>query len=313
VPLDRGAERLLKMLAVTGRATGPLRTAEGRRRALEALAEMVEETPAEPVETSDRMLPGPGGPLAARLYVPPAAGRGCIVYFHGGGWVAGGLATHDGVCRRLALGAATRVLAVDYRLAPEHPFPAAFEDALAAVRWAADEAESLGFDPARLVVAGDSAGAGLAAAVAQSRERPPLALQLLLCPILSPAEDSASRRAFADGYFLESSNLAADLADYCGGGADPRDPRLSPLLAADLAGLPPALIHTAEYDPFRDEGEAYARRLRDAGVGVRQTRHGGMIHYFYAMPRAIGPAAEALAGIGAEVAAELVRVALPRL
>jgi acetyl esterase len=303
--LDRGAQRLLKMLAVTGQGAGALRTPAERRRGLESLAELFEESPVEPVEITDLALPGPASPLGARLYVPPKAARGGIIYFHGGGWVAGSLATHDGVCRRLALGSGLRLLAVDYRLAPEHPFPAAHDDALAAVRWAAANSVALGFDPARLVVAGDSAGAGLAAAVAQSPDRPPLALQLLICPILNLAEDSASRRVFADGYFLDPATMAADLADYCGPRANLRDPRLSPLLADRLDGLPPALIHTAEYDPFRDEGEAYARRVRDAGVVVRQTRHGGMIHYFYALPRAIPHGAEALAGIGAEIAAAL--------
>jgi acetyl esterase/lipase len=293
---------------------------------------MFETPPDEAVEATDLTLPGPAGLLGARLYGPawrdpnPAHPRlrgdernedssaevarhehrpGLIVYVHGGGWVAGGLATHDGVCRRLAIGSGLKVLAVDYRLAPEHPFPAALEDALAAVRWAGATAEGLGCDPARLVVAGDSAGAGLAAAVAQSADRPPVALQLLICPILNLAADSASRRAFAEGYFLDPATMAADLADYCGPAADRRDPRLSPLLAERLTGLPPALIHTAEYDPFRDEGEAYARRLRDAGVAVRQTRHGGMIHYFYALPRAIPYATEALAGIGAEIGSAL--------
>ena len=304
--LDRGAQRLLKMLAATGQGAGAARTPAERRRGLDSLAELFDTPPDKAVEATDLTLPGPAGPLGAQLYAPAAAAQGLIVYFHGGGWVAGSLATHDGVCRRLAIGSGLKVLAIDYRLAPEHPFPAALDDALAAVRWAGASAEALDFDPARLVVAGDSAGAGLAAAVAQSADRPPLALQLLICPILNLAGDSASRRAFAEGYFLDPATMAADLADYCGPTADLRDPRLSPLLAERLTGLPPALIHTAEYDPFRDEGEAYARRLRDAGVAVRQTRHGGMIHYFYALPRAIPYAAEALAGIGAEIGAVLV-------
>lgn len=303
--LDRSAQRLLKMLAVTGQSDGARRTPADRRRGLRSLAQLFETPPDTPVETSQLTLPGPAGTLGGRLYVPPDAAAGGMVYFHGGGWVAGGLETHDGVCRRLALGSGLRLLAVDYRLAPEHPFPAALEDAFAAVRWVAAHGEAIGVDPARLVIAGDSAGAGLAAAVAQSPDRPPLALQLLICPILNLAEDSTSRRAFADGYFLDSATMAADRADYCGGVADLRDPRLSPLLAKQVDGLAPALIHTAEYDPFRDEGEAYARRLRDAGVAVRQARHGGMIHYFYAVPRAIPYAAEALAAIGAQVAAAL--------
>jgi acetyl esterase/lipase len=308
VPLDRGAQRLLKMLAVVGQGAGAARSAAGRRQALASLAEMVEQTPAGTVETRDLAIPGPGGPIGARLYAPPAHAhepQGAVVYLHGGGWVAGGLATHDGVCRRLALASGMKVLAVDYRLAPEHPFPAALEDALAALRWASDAAADLGIDARRLAIAGDSAGGGLAAAVAQSAERPPLALQVLICPILDLAEASGSRREFAEGYFLDAATLAADVADYAGPRADLRDVRLSPLRASTLGGLPPALIHTAEFDPFRDEGEAYARRLSAAGVAVRQTRHDGMIHYFYAMPRPIPHAGEALAAIGGEIAEAL--------
>jgi acetyl esterase/lipase len=305
MPLDRGAQRLLKILAVAGgNAAGP-RTAATRRRALEMFSEAVEAMPEEPVETHDLAAPGPAGVISARLYRPAGAISGGIVYLHGGGWVAGGLSTHDGVCRRLALGSRLRVLAIDYRLAPEHPFPAAYDDALAALRWTVAHADTIGIDPSRVVVAGDSAGAGLAAALALGRDGPAIALQLLICPILSPAETSASRAAFADGYFLDSATLAADLADYLGPDSDPRDPRISPLLAADLTGSPPAIVHTAEYDPFRDEGEAYAQRLKDAGVAVRQTRHDGMIHYFYAMPRAITGAADAVAAIGMEVAISL--------
>lgn len=300
MPLDRGAQRLLRMMAAAGQGAGVPRTADERRRALENLAEMVEATPDGALEARDLAISDVG----ARLYTPETAGAGLIVYFHGGGWVAGSLTTHDGVCRRLALAAGHKVLAVDYRLAPEHPFPAACDDALAAVRWAAEHADVLDFDPARLAVAGDSAGAGLAAMVVQSPGRPRLALQLLICPILDLSRESASRRDFAEGYFLDPATLAADLADYCAG-RDLTDPRLSPLLAETLTGQPPILIHTAEFDPFRDEGEAYAQRLADAGCHVRHTRHDGMIHYFYAMPRAIPHAEAALAAIGAEIAARL--------
>lgn len=313
MPLDRGAQRLLRMLAAAGQGAGSARTAGERRRALETLAEMSEVTPDGLVEVRDFTIAGRAGQVPARLYSPGLPresgderikGKGLIVYFHGGGWVAGGLKTHDGVCRRLALASGHKLLAVDYRLAPEHPFPAACEDALAAVRWAADHVDELGFDPARLAVAGDSAGGGLAAIVAQSPDRPPLALQLLICPILDVNRESASRTEFAEGYFLDRATLDADLADYAAG-RDLADPRLSPLLAENLTGQPPALIHTAEFDPFRDEGEAYAARLAEAGEGVSHTRHDGMIHYFYALPRAISHAEVALTAIGAEIAARL--------
>ncbi|HEX4182187.1 MAG TPA: alpha/beta hydrolase [Caulobacteraceae bacterium] len=300
MPLDRGAQRLLRMLAAAGHGAGVSRTAAERRRTLENLAEMVEATPHGALAVSDLAI----GEIGARLYTPDTAGGGLVVYFHGGGWVAGSLTTHDGVCRRLALASGHNLLAVDYRLAPEHPFPAACKDALTAVRWAAEQADALDFDPARLAVAGDSAGAGLAAVVVQTQDRPPLALQLLICPILDVSRESVSRRDFAEGYFLDQATLAADLADYCAS-RDLSDPQLSPLLAESLTNQPPALIHTAEFDPFRDEGEAYAKRLTEAGCDVRHTRHNGMIHYFYAMPRAIPHAETALAAIGAEIAALL--------
>jgi acetyl esterase/lipase len=335
MPLDRSAERLLRMLAAAG--AGGERTPEGRRRALRALAEMAETVPEGVVETLNLTIPGGSGPIPARLYTPAARPREggdpgffpdppsptskdldprlrgderenhapAVVFFHGGGWVAGDLETHDGVCRRLALASGVKVVAVDYRLAPEHPFPAAVEDALAAVRWTAEAGDAYGIDPARIVVAGDSAGAGLAAAVAQSSDAPRIALQALICPILNLAEASASRRDFAEGHFLDAATLAADLADYAGAGADLADPRLSPGLAPSLAGAPPALIVTAEFDPFRDEGEAYAGALRAAGVPVRLTRHEGMIHYFYALTRLIPHGDLALAQLGAEIARAL--------
>ncbi|MDB5448040.1 MAG: alpha/beta hydrolase, partial [Phenylobacterium sp.] len=270
------------MLAATGAEAGRARTVAERRRMLETLADHAEESPAEAVERRDLLAAGAAGPLRARLYTPGPDAEAGLVYFHGGGWVAGGLGTHDGVCRRLAAASGAKLLAVDYRLAPEHPFPAAVEDALAVTAWAAAQAQALGFDSQRLGVGGDSAGAGLAAVVAQSPSAPPLALQVLLCPILDLARESPSRREFAEGYFLDAATLAQDLSDYRGGHADLRDVRLSPLLAEDLAGQPPALVHAAEYDPFRDEAEAYARRLSEAGVPVRLTRWPGMIHYFYA-------------------------------
>jgi acetyl esterase len=300
--LDRGAQRFLKMLSASASAGG--RTAADRRRSLEALAELAEETPPDPMEVRDLTLPGELG-LPLRLYRPDALrSLGCLVFFHGGGWVAGGCTTHDGVCRRLAAAAGVRVLAVGYRLAPEHRFPAAVDDALSAVRWAADHADTLGFDPQRMAVGGDSAGAGLAAVVAQSSGRPPIAAQLLICPILDVARESASRRAFAHGYFLEAATLEADLVDYCPG-VGRADARISPLLAPTLGELPTTLIHAAEYDPFRDEAIAYAERLTEAGLEAHLTIWPGLIHYFYALPRLIPAALPALAAIGEELAAAL--------
>jgi acetyl esterase/lipase len=303
--LAPGAERLLRMLAAANAGSAPVGGVEARRRMLQGLARMASEGEICGVETRDLQAPGPGGPIRVRLYSPRAASTAALVWFHGGGWVAGGLDTHDGLCRRLAASSAATLISVDYRLAPEHRFPAAFEDALAALCWAAQRAEALGFDAQRLAVGGDSVGGGLAAAVAQSSDAPPLALQLLLCPILDLANESPSRRAFAEGFFIDAATLAQDVVHYCGGEADLCDPRLSPLLASDLSRQPPALIHAAEYDPFRDEAKAYAERLSQAGVAARFVLWPGMIHYFYTLPRAIAGAGPALESIGEGIAGAL--------
>jgi acetyl esterase/lipase len=301
MPLAADAERLLRMVAAN-RPTAPrVGDATERRRMLLGLAQSAGEVGSFGVEARDLQAPGPAQPIRVRVYSPPEASSAAIVYFHGGGWVAGGLQTHDGLCRRLAASSGATLMAVDYRLAPEHRFPAAFDDALAAVCWAAQHAEALELNPTRLGVAGDSVGAGLATAVAQSGLSPQLALQVLICPILDAAGESASRRAFAQGFFVDAAMLAQDLRDYCGSDIDVRDPRLSPLLASDLSRQPPALIHAAEYDPFRDEARTYAARLGQAGVAAQFVLWPGMIHYFYAMPRALAGAAGAIDAIGAGI------------
>lgn len=303
--LDRGAERVLRMMSVSGPAGRGAPSVADRRRVLANLAESADEHAPVSVLTHTLVLPGPGGYLLARLYIPPDAADAGLVYFHGGGWVAGGLDTHEGLCRRLAANSGVKLLSIDYRLAPEHPFPAAAEDALAAVRWAADNALQLGVDPRRLAVGGDSVGGGLAAWVTQCPTAPPLALQVLLCPILDLVNETPSRRAYADGFFLDAATLAADLQDYIGESQDPGDLRLSPLLAQDFAVTTPALIHAAEYDPFRDEAEAYARRLAAAGATARFTCWPGMIHYFYCLARAIPGAVPVIEAIGGEIRAAL--------
>ena len=311
MPLDRRAERLLAMLAAVRGDEGARQTPAARREALLALATSADDASAA-VTVAEREIEGPASRLPARLYAPADAGAEALpalMFFHGGGWVAGDLSTHDGFCRRLCVASDWRVIAVDYRRAPEHPFPAAFDDCLAATRWASARAAALGIDPARLAVGGDSVGGGVAAAVALAARAAgdlPLALQLLVCPILNVGHAGGSREAFAEGCFISRAAFTGDLDDYARGvRAD--DPRLSPLCAASLAGLPPAVIHTAEFDPFRDEGEAYAARLERAGVPVRARRHAGMIHYFYALARAIPYAAEAAALMGAQMR-ELVEI-----
>jgi acetyl esterase/lipase len=304
MPLDRRAQRLLDMLAAAGGASPTSPAA--RRAALEALAEMADVAEAPGVSVRDAAAAGPGGPIPIRIYAPEAAAGPipALVFFHGGGWVAGGLRTHDGLCARLAGAAAARVIAVDYRLAPEHPFPAALADCEAAARWAIAEADRLAVDRARIAVGGDSVGAGLAAVVARELA-PHVAAQLLICPIVDVASAEGTRETLAEGHFISRAAFKRDLADYLPTGVDPRDPRVSPLRATNLAGAPPAIVHTAEFDPFRDEGERYADALLAAGVRATLTRHPGMIHYFYAMARAIPYADEVAALIGAQLRAAL--------
>jgi acetyl esterase len=312
MPLDPDALRLLAMLA----AGGPVPSFGGsmaeRRNGFAALMRLSGPAP-EVGGVEDRTLSGPGGPIGLRLYTPVATGRDRLpglVYFHGGGLVAGGLSTHDSLCRSLANLSGCRVVAVDYRLAPEHKFPAAAVDCYHAATWALDQAATLGIDPERLAVGGDSAGGTLAAVVCQmARERRDarFALQLLLCPILDFAAATASRRALAKGYLLDQATIGRDIAQYLPPGVDLADPRVSPLRTPELGGLPPASIHTAEFDPLRDEGHAYANRLKEAGVAVSYRCHPGMIHLFYGLSGVIPYARIALEGIGAELAVALAR------
>jgi acetyl esterase len=260
----------------------------------------------------DGVWPGPAGAMPYRLYRPTSAADASpgLVYFHGGGCVFGSIDTHDGICRALAAGSGCTVISFGYRQAPEHRFPAAVDDSLAAARWVFAHAHALGLDRGRIAIGGDSAGAGLASIVCQTAARegdPRPALQLLLCPVLDLAAEHASRRAFADGYFLNRTTIEWMLGHYCTKETDLADPRLSPLRACDLAGLPAAHIHTAEFDPLRDEGAAYAERLERAGVPVRYTCHAGLIHHFYGMAGAIPAARAALREIGAALGSALGR------
>ena len=260
--------------------------------------------PPEPVEeVQERTIDGPGGPIPVRVYRPSTAGPpGAVAYFHGGGWVVGTLDTYDTVGRALANAAGALVVTVGYRLAPEHPFPAALNDSVAAVDWLGRHAGELGADPGRLAVAGDSAGANLATVIARrarDASGPPLRHQLMVYPALDPTASSASYREHADGYLLSADDMRWYWHQYLGC-ADPRLPDIAPALA-DLSGLPPATILTAEYDPLRDEGEAYARQLEEAGVPVTLHRIAGVTHGFFRW-RAVTPAAsEAMAIAGASL------------
>ena len=248
-------------------------------------AAIVEDPPSGDVMVNELLIPGPGVAIPARRYVPVglAAPSPGLVFFHGGGWVAGDLDTHDTLCRILALEGRLRVIAVDYRLAPEHPFPAAVDDAMAAFRWVAREAESLGVDPAKIAVGGDSAGGNLSAVVGlRTREdqRKP-ALAALLYPAVDATCASASHRELGRGYYLTEATITWYRDHYLGKDATKRLlPDASPLFEPDLAGAPPSLVVTAAFDPLRDEAIAYAARLREAGVPVREERVAGMIHGF---------------------------------
>jgi len=308
MPLDRHARRFLEMLAATGIARGRYNHVEGRRRALTNLADLVDPPGQEEIGgVRDRFFSVSDGAILLRIFSPigkPERILPGIVFFHGGGWVAGGLETHDGFCRRLANQSGCRVIAVDYRLAPEHPFPHGLEDGYAAFVHIARNPKAFGVDSARLGIAGDSAGATLAAAIAiRARDisGPDIAFQLLVCPILDINGESAARRELAQGFFLDGETLRRDLELYCPYNIPRCDPRLSPLLTEDLSDLPPAFIHTGQFDPFGDEGEAYASRLSQAGVKVHGRSHAGMIHYFYCMPRMIPYAHHAAHLMGAEI------------
>jgi len=252
-----------------------------------------------------------GAPVALRVYTPadaPQGPLGALVYFHGGGLVAGTLESHDGICRSLCRASGCRVLAVDYRLAPEHRFPAAVTDSIAATTYIAAHAADFGIDPGRLGVCGDSAGATLAAVVAQqlaAQGKTLLALQVLICPIMDLAGQTESRRELGVGYLVDESTLEHDLKHYLGEGIAASDARISPLRTASVAGLPPMCLHTAEFDPLRDEGRLYAERLFQAGIATRYTCHPGMIHLFYGMEKLIPYAATAWQLIGRDIRAML--------
>jgi acetyl esterase len=274
---------LLGKLAEIGRnpMSDAAPVAEQRRR-LALTARPMAIRPELPLMVSDLRA----GEIPVRLYAPrdALAPGPLLVYFHGGGWVQGSVATHDASCRLLAHLSGVRVLSVDYRLAPEHPYPAAVEDALAVYAWAADHPDRLGADPARLAVGGDSAGGNLAAVVAlaaRDDERlPAVAFQLLLYPVTDVAAKTESYRRFSSGYLLTESGMDWFVSKYLPDPARRTEPQASPLRAESLAGLPPAYVATCIPDVLRDEGEAYAARLREAGVAVATQRH-DQIHGFF--------------------------------
>jgi acetyl esterase len=293
------ARTLLEMMDAQGGA--PLESmtaAEARASRLEPM-KMLGGEPDALGRVEDLSIPGPDGDLPVRIYANEPGGlRPALLYFHGGGFVFGNLDTHDTVCRALAKESDAVVISVDYRLAPEHKFPAALEDSHAATVWAAANAARLGIDAHRIAVGGDSAGGNLAAVVAmrcRDAGGPALALQVLLYPVTDFSTfETASHRELAEGYFLNRGAMDWFSAQYLTSADQKRHPEVSPLLAGDLSDLPPALVITAEFDPLRDEGEAYAQRVRAAGGSVTLTRYPGMIHGFVSMRGVLSGGREAI-------------------
>ncbi|MGH7896202.1 MAG: alpha/beta hydrolase, partial [Candidatus Binatia bacterium] len=287
MPLDPQAKAFLdELVAMGGPSFHALPVPDAR--ALMAEFGGMSGTPDVPLASvENRTIPGPAGQIPVRVYTPRGGGpHPLLVYFHGGGWVLGNPDTHDGVCRELAHGAECAVMSVDYRLAPEHRYPAAADDCYAAVAWAGRHAGQIGADPARIAIGGDSAGGNLTCVTAlQARDKggPTLCFQLPLYPVTNHSFDTPSYRENATGYLLEKADMEWFWGHYLRSGADGEEAYASPLRAKDLRGLPPALVITAEFDPLRDEGEAYARRLREAGIPTTASRYDGTIHGFFAM------------------------------
>jgi acetyl esterase len=297
MPLDPQAKTLLDTLA--GMGTPPLYTlsvADGRK-VMEGLAALGGE-PEAVSKVEDREIPGPLGAIPIRIYTPTGNGPfPILVFFHGGGWVIGDINSHDALCRSLTNAVGCVTVSVDYRLAPEHKFPAAPEDCYAATRWVAANAASFNGDPQRIAVGGDSAGGNLAAVVPlMIRERggPILVYQLMIYPATDYFPDNASMRENANDYFLTVDDMHWFMNHYLTSEDDAKNPYLSPIKAKDLKGLPPAKVITAEFDPLRDEGEMYAARLKEAGVPVVVKRYDGMIHGFFSMSAMLDQGKKAL-------------------
>ena len=258
-------------------------------------------------EVRDILVPGPAGALPVRLYHPaPGVSLPLVVYFHGGGWVIGDIELVDKPCRALANASRCVVASVNYRLSPETKFPGPVEDCYAATRWLAEHPKDVGADGQFLVVSGDSAGGNLAAAVAlmaRDRGAPAISYQLLIYPVTTTAagNTSASYRDNADGYLLTKAGMEWFWDHYLASAEDGKNPYASPLQAADLNGLPPAMVITAEFDPLRDEGQAYAKRLQEAGVIVTTSYYEGLIHGFFWMAGALDAGKQLIAGIGSEL------------
>lgn len=289
--LDPESQRLIDLMVAANRPAWNTLSPQAARDLYLSLRPAAQGPRPAEARVVDRTIPGPAGELAVRIYRPASAPADaklpCLVYAHGGGWVFGNLDSHDVLCAQFALEAGIAVFAIDYRLAPEARFPGAFDDVVAGLRWVAANGGSIGIDPTRLAVGGDSAGGNLAAAVsiwARDSGGPKLRLQLLAYPVTDAVGRAESYRRYEDGYGLNAATMEWFFDHYTPDKAHRGDWRVSPLRATSLSGLPPALVITAGYDPLRDEGRAYAFRLHQEGTQADLVEFGGMLHGFLSSP-----------------------------
>jgi acetyl esterase len=289
--LDPESQRLIDLMVAANRPAWNTLTPKAARELYLSLRPAAQGPRPAEVKVVDRTIPGPAGELPVRLYRPASAPADaklpCLVYAHGGGWVFGNLDSHDVLCAQFALEAGIAVFAIDYRLAPEARFPGAFDDVVAGLQWVAANAQSIGVDPSRLAIGGDSAGGNLAAAVslwARDSNGPKLRLQLLAYPVTDAVGRAESYRRYEDGYGLNAATMEWFFDHYTPDKTSRGDWRVSPLRAKSLAGLPPALVITAGYDLLRDEGRAYAARLHQEGTQTDLMEFGGMLHGFLSSP-----------------------------
>ena len=292
MPLHPAAQQMIDAMVGSGLAWTPGTTPEQRRAAMNAV--IVDGARIKPVhDVEDRVVLGPAGDIPVRVFRPSAGVLPVFVWLHGGGWVTGSIESHDLLCRQLCDAVGAIVVSVGYRLAPETKFPGAVDDCVAAWEWIAAHAGELGGDPQRIALGGDSAGGNLAAGttlLARDRGRPTPSLQLLVYPVTDHEFERPSMIDNATGYFLEADTMRWFYGHYARTAADFDDWRMSPLRAPDLAGLPPAVVITAEYDPLRDQGEAYAERLHAAGIPTECRRVDGLFHGFFGMQKFLPPA-----------------------